>query len=168
MRLSKDQLLHQGVWSRSEERRVGKEWRSRRAAACFQAEDGIRDTSVTGVQTCALPICRAPAPPIRNKTTHSSRSSGSVQFVRPGAVSCADLDREVPPCYTTTDEVEQGPTPPPRGLVEIGRASCRERVEEQEGGCVFSSRRRHTRYIGDWSSDVCSSDLQGSSSSNKE
>ena len=30
------------------------------------------------------------------------------------------------------------------------------------GGGVFfffSSRRRHTRYIGDWSSDVCSSDL---------
>src|SRR3970040_655021 len=27
-------------------------------------------------------------------------------------------------------------------------------------GCIFfSSRRRHTRYIGDWSSDVCSSDL---------
>src|SRR5437764_5614097 len=25
----------------------------------FQAEDGIRDTSVTGVQTCALPICGA-------------------------------------------------------------------------------------------------------------
>src|SRR5437762_3860329 len=24
----------------------------------FQAEDGIRDTSVTGVQTCALPISR--------------------------------------------------------------------------------------------------------------
>src|SRR5260370_11503229 len=23
----------------------------------FQAEDGIRDASVTGVQTCALPIC---------------------------------------------------------------------------------------------------------------
>src|SRR5437763_12509359 len=30
-------------------------------------------------------------------------------------------------------------------------------------GCIvffFSSRRRHTRYIGDWSSDVCSSDLE--------
>src|SRR5437762_6276178 len=26
----------------------------------------------------------------------------------------------------------------------------------------FSSRRRHTRYIGDWSSDVCSSDLHSS------
>src|SRR5437763_733481 len=31
-------------------------------ATCFffQAEDGIRDTSVTGVQTCALPICAGP------------------------------------------------------------------------------------------------------------
>src|SRR2546422_6198227 len=28
----------------------------------FQAEDGIRDVAVTGVQTCALPIC-APRPP---------------------------------------------------------------------------------------------------------
>src|ERR1017187_6048296 len=27
------------------------------------------------------------------------------------------------------------------------------------GNSVSSSRRRHTRYIGDWSSDVCSSDL---------
>src|SRR5699024_3964161 len=30
-------------------------WRSR--AVFFQAEDGIRDRNVTGVQTCALPIC---------------------------------------------------------------------------------------------------------------
>src|SRR3954447_16898194 len=28
----------------------------------FQAEDGIRDATVTGVQTCALPISPAPAP----------------------------------------------------------------------------------------------------------
>src|SRR5690554_7688247 len=28
----------------------------------FQAEDGIRDADVTGVQTCALPISRWPAP----------------------------------------------------------------------------------------------------------
>src|SRR5437762_3354246 len=39
---------------RSEERRVGKEWRM--GVRGEQAEDGIRDTSVTGVQTCALPI----------------------------------------------------------------------------------------------------------------
>src|SRR5437762_9002072 len=29
------------------------------------------------------------------------------------------------------------------------------------GSFFFSSRRRHTRYIGDWRSDVCSSDLHG-------
>src|SRR5437879_13733833 len=43
----------------------------------FQAEDGIRDTSVTGVQTCALPIYRdwsgsdrprAPDPPRWSET----------------------------------------------------------------------------------------------------
>src|SRR2546426_11781912 len=28
----------------------------------FQAEDGIRDYKVTGVQTCALPISRLPRP----------------------------------------------------------------------------------------------------------
>jgi len=28
----------------------------RKGSFFFQAEDGIRDTSVTGVQTCALPI----------------------------------------------------------------------------------------------------------------
>src|SRR5207237_5720563 len=28
----------------------------------FQAEDGIRDSSVTGVQTCALPICDGGVP----------------------------------------------------------------------------------------------------------
>src|SRR5256885_6898313 len=34
-----------------------------------------------------------------------------------------------------------------------------------ESGCFFfSSRRRHTRLQGDWSSDVCSSDLTGCSS----
>src|SRR5437763_16529460 len=31
-------------------------WMSSSARFFFQAEDGIRDTSVTGVQTCALPI----------------------------------------------------------------------------------------------------------------
>ena len=29
---------------------------------CFQAEDGIRDKLVTGVQTCALPICNEAFP----------------------------------------------------------------------------------------------------------
>src|SRR5262249_56758914 len=32
----------------------------------FQAEDGIRDWSVTGVQTCALPICLGQKPRLRS------------------------------------------------------------------------------------------------------
>src|SRR5262250_3438468 len=32
----------------------------------------------------------------------------------------------------------------------------------------FSSRRRHTRYLGDWSSDVCSSDLDPAPSAARE
>src|SRR6266446_7965387 len=34
----------------------------------FQAEDGIRDYKVTGVQTCALPICRVFAPEVDTAT----------------------------------------------------------------------------------------------------
>src|SRR5437762_2860314 len=45
-------------------------------------------------------------------------------------------------------------------MTEIGRASCRESDDVLVGG--GASRRRHTRYIGDWSSDVCSSDLSAS------
>src|SRR5690606_34876826 len=43
-------LISQGM-KRSEERRVGREWRRERSS-----EDGIRAFHVTGVQTCALPI----------------------------------------------------------------------------------------------------------------
>src|SRR5207237_2232884 len=39
-----------GVWTEHSR------WPSRCRYFCFQAEDGIRDSSVTGVQTCALPI----------------------------------------------------------------------------------------------------------------
>src|SRR5438552_7435061 len=34
----------------------------------FQAEDGIRDDLVTGVQTCALPICQRKTPKLRSPT----------------------------------------------------------------------------------------------------
>src|SRR5436305_3901321 len=45
----------------------------------FQAEDGIRDADVTGVQTCALPISsRAPA---------SSRRSDSVSLLAVSSMS---------------------------------------------------------------------------------
>src|SRR6266513_4912294 len=42
----------------------------------FQAEDGIRDRNVTGVQTCALPICcerPQPAPPRHERSDDGPR-----------------------------------------------------------------------------------------------
>src|SRR5256885_5025600 len=45
----------------------------------FQAEDGIRDYKVTGVQTCALPICALGSSPKRRRissaSSHTARSA---------------------------------------------------------------------------------------------
>src|SRR2546430_10917457 len=43
----------------------------------FQAEDGIRDLTVTGVQTCALPICCAETGPWRGTTARRSTGCSS-------------------------------------------------------------------------------------------
>src|SRR2546429_4745683 len=47
----------------------------------FQAEDGIRDVAVTGVQTCALPISRAPEKRSRKKGS-GSRQTRHASFPR--------------------------------------------------------------------------------------
>src|SRR5260370_40247995 len=46
----------------------------------FQAEDGIRDSSVTGVQTCALPICISPVTQasLQGEIHQSERLAGQV------------------------------------------------------------------------------------------
>src|ERR1017187_10993359 len=50
----------------------------------FQAEDGIRDTSVTGVQTCALPISYISADP--NAIVKPPKKGTKVQAFVDGAV----------------------------------------------------------------------------------
>src|SRR5439155_8313150 len=60
----------------------------------FQAEDGIRDGHVTGVQTCALPICVRSFEPIR-----APKEIGSAPIPlrkRGGAEHKSDADRAVP------------------------------------------------------------------------
>src|SRR5258707_13779296 len=71
----------------------------------FQAEDGIRDIGVTGVQTCALPILGVPWPSAarRELVTKALWAGGADGYA--GA---------------RIGELSGG---------EIGRASCRERVE---------------------------------------
>src|SRR5437879_11951451 len=64
----------------------------------FQAEDGIRDTSVTGVQTCALPISKVPL----HKTLFSSAHAKEYQGSRASRRRCRDLRRkEMDPIFSS-------------------------------------------------------------------
>src|SRR5699024_11786583 len=49
----------------------------------FQAADGIRDRTVTGVQTCALPICHGLSRPVlaAGESVHGARHPGAVVIV---------------------------------------------------------------------------------------
>src|SRR5699024_12058944 len=54
-------------------------WRSGpRVPFFFQAEDGIRDRNVTGVQTCALPISVPPLEAIRTELRRTNFSGRTV------------------------------------------------------------------------------------------
>src|SRR5207248_5939499 len=48
----------------------------------FQAEDGIRDRTVTGVQTCALPICQCHADACLRKGHARNAGNDARQVVR--------------------------------------------------------------------------------------
>src|SRR5260221_2223655 len=84
----------------------------------FQAEDGIRDHCVTGVQTCALPICFPSDTPdglrrVRRKTEDiSGKRKDALRF----------------PCQQHSPIFGDPVLPLFGGGKEIGRASCRERV----------------------------------------
>src|SRR2546429_5581767 len=62
----------------------------------FQAEDGIRDVAVTGVQTCALPICCAGAAGLGGQRARSATGKGHRARERclkklPGASAAAEI-----------------------------------------------------------------------------
>src|SRR5256886_11559912 len=87
----------------------------------FQAEDGIRDLTVTGVQTCALPIWLVERSRDPDRGYPGGRAGAACALaLQPGQRHhygevlgrrrSADGDRRVP------------------GAGQIGRASCRERV----------------------------------------
>src|SRR5699024_12011573 len=82
----------------------------------FQAEDGIRDRNVTGVQTCALPISDEP---------DRAQWAGGPGTGRPSRRTCCASTAAAAP-GTARPWRRSSPRPP---AAEIGRASCRERVE---------------------------------------
>src|SRR5207249_8195118 len=95
----------------------------------FQAEDGIRDRNVTGVQTCALPILAEAATALFAEkgvrmTAEDFRpfiGMGEDRYIGGPAKAKGiplDPERDKARLYEIYEEV-----------IQIGRASCRERVE---------------------------------------
>src|SRR5256885_5318436 len=85
----------------------------------FQAEDGIRDYKVTGVQTCALPIY--------HEIDHRERRRWPGRsFVDERGLLVQALQRQA----DTGNRFVREPAPHLVGALigQIGRASCRERV----------------------------------------
>src|SRR5437667_9310466 len=85
----------------------------------FQAEDGIRDRDVTGVQTCALPILIFAYidQSVRNDFTYFyTVTAFDVNSLRSG------------PSSLESPKITKQVTPRHAPNTKIGRASCRERV----------------------------------------
>src|SRR5690606_39635981 len=102
----------------------------------FQAEDGIRDFHVTGVQTCALPICGGTSPSSRASAVANSPRVTAARTPRPTTPTSRRRDA----CSTAgaTELAESRQTIEGASVTknEIGRASCRERgwIPEDGGG----------------------------------
>src|SRR5690606_3882442 len=152
----------------------------------FQAEDGIRDFHVTGVQTCALPISAAAAanaPTVRCSSSWPSSTTASRYRYSPARNADRSEERRVGKEWRARWAADGEPAKSERAVM-----ARRCGIARRAGGCgwgggarptrsasngrgwpprarragslfFFSSRRRHTRFSRDWSSDVCSSDL---------
>src|SRR5207248_6878345 len=99
------------------------------------AEDGIRDRTVTGVQTCALPILllmqvvwRALAL-ARERTGKSS--AARIAIIAITTINSIKVKASLP--GMRDGRALQARNTGPAGAPQIGRASCRERVEISEG-----------------------------------
>src|SRR5690554_7617979 len=85
----------------------------------FQAEDGIRDADVTGVQTCALPICAV--------TYHGRWTYKYEELARRGALGALIVHETAPAAYGWETVRASGLSP----LFDIPRA---DRSEERRVG----------------------------------
>src|SRR3989475_4299559 len=85
----------------------------------FQAEDGIRDLTVTGVQTCALPILRRRPP----RTSPFQAESPSLP---PGSVAAGGR-AALRPARTGATGRRSSRAPPPRSEERRVGKECRSR-----------------------------------------
>src|SRR5262249_56615815 len=100
----------------------------------FQAEAGIRDWSVTGVQTCALPISG-------RRCARRERACALIARGRAGP--------RTPARFQATAARPPPPPSHPARSAEIGRASCRERVEISVGAGPEKERTNQRREARD-------------------
>src|SRR5256885_12585791 len=92
----------------------------------FKAEVGIRVYKVTGVQTCALPICKRvvrSSPPL---PASSPQARSSFQQAKLFPLPPPYPRSSPPPVSEASDHPARKECPSPPH--QIGRASCRERV----------------------------------------
>src|SRR3712207_9411692 len=91
----------------------------------FQAEDGIRDIGVTGVQTCALPISASPVlAPVLSVVFAVVSAVGGILLALGGSIPISPFVTTISfVIYLVCRAVSA------RRVREIGRASCRERGE---------------------------------------
>src|SRR5207245_8512342 len=94
----------------------------------FQAEDGIRDATVTGVQTCALPIYLDQAA-AEARLHLVGRPSQDLLELAQARRELIGVDRAAEANGEPVEREHVGQ----RERVQIGRASCREREERAEG-----------------------------------
>src|SRR5690606_39555571 len=105
----------------------------------FQAEDGIRDFHVTGVQTCALPIWMGDPGcggffPVPQPLVARRRRGGCQRLPKPGVE---------PGGWLASARAEQAQVVVAEPAAdEIGRASCRARVAVWVNGVTGEERKR--------------------------
>src|SRR5207244_9820407 len=95
-------------------------------------EDGIRDDLVTGVQTCALPICAGALGLSATALSAFLEACGSNSTGGGGSTPTANLAGPIDMQTLMTNAKREGKLEAigfPRTWAEIGRASCRERGE---------------------------------------
>src|SRR5437667_4586896 len=91
----------------------------------FQAEDGIRDRDVTGVQTCALPIYTEPLPTCACLRTYSGPGGTWPHPRCGGRWQCRSLSA----------------SPPARGAAAVMWRCCGRRLRKRPSTWCSSSRR---------------------------
>src|SRR3712207_9069161 len=119
----------------------------------FQAEDGIRDIGVTGVQTCALPIWSSGptdrrGPCVPSRILHAGRGTrAGLRARRIGEARACRLGFFTPVAEPAPVFGPDGSARPVRAVSDssrrsqIGRASCREKSVDLGGRRIIKKKK---------------------------